>query len=63
MLAAGGAAAAVFCVAGGGWECPRVGCAGYDFACGVRVRAAADGGLYGVGWLCKLSRLPSKCVH
>jgi hypothetical protein len=36
-LAAGGAAAAVFRVAGGGWECSRVGCAGHDVACGVQV--------------------------
>jgi hypothetical protein len=43
VLAAGGAASAVFRVAGGCWECPRAGCAGHDVASGVRVDAAAEG--------------------
>jgi hypothetical protein len=43
-LAAGGAASAVFRVAGGCCECPRAGCAGHDVASGVRVDAAAEGG-------------------
>jgi hypothetical protein len=54
MLAAGVAAAPVFRVACGGWECPWVGGAGHDVAGGARVGAAADGALYRVGWWCKL---------
>jgi hypothetical protein len=31
--------------------------------CGVRVGAAADGGLYGAGWWCERCRLPRKSIH
>jgi hypothetical protein len=48
ILSASSAAAAVFRMAGGVWECPLIGYAGQDVAGGVRVGAAADWGLYGL---------------